>query len=762
MSSIPSSTYTGTFLELLTKTGSSLVVSTYQAKKLVVLRVHDGAINTHFIDIEKPMGVAYQQGRLSVGAGKKVVDYFNSTSAAAKIDSDRSYDGAFLPRRMHITGDIDIHEMAFDDDGELWIINTKMSCLCTLDVNHSFVPKWRPPFISGYDSTDRCHLNGLAMRDGKPRYVTALGTSDDAAGWRGDKAQGGVLIDIDSNQIIASGLSMPHSPRWYQNRLYVLESGAGRLLTVDPETGVKTVIAEVPGFCRGIDFLGNYAMVGLSQIRETAMFAGLPLTKRKEERQCGIWIVDLVKGKSIGYLSFSSGIEEIFSVQCLPMAYPTILDFDHILLNTSYSVPVSILEEFVSPKSEQIQNDQAREYHKAGEYPKAIKLYEAILEKEPDNIDVIFNLGHALSKSGQWDQAITYFNSVVAAQDDHAQAWNARGHFYTYKNDLIAAIESYDKAISIDQQFASAHYHKACIELRQGNFAAGLKGYRWRTKMSGSQQVSFPRPEWQGEDISDKTLLVVVNQGYINGIQFARYLPEIKKQCQKLIIVCDEPLRLLFKEMTCINEVQLHGELQNELFDVYCSITSLGSLLLVNNQDIHVSTPYLSIGNTIVVPELAPIAKTKVHKIGLVWSNNQSPNHQGANSLRVEDLLSLAGTQNIEFYSFQQPVSKKEKALLEKMGVVNLESKFIDFAHLGALMQQMDLMLCVDSVITHLAGALNLPTIVLLGDETDWRWIDEAETSIWYPTIKVLRRKGTGSWDGVLKRCSLVTQQLLD
>jgi uncharacterized protein (TIGR03032 family) len=194
--------------------------------------------------------------------------------------------------------------MGFDSDNELWLVNTKMSCLCTLDINHSIVRRWRPPFISGYDLTDRCHLNGLAMADGKPKYVSALGTSDKPAGWHENKAFGGMIMDIDGNRMIAGKLSMPHSPRWCRDKLWVLEAGAGQLITIDEASGEKTVVAQMPGFCGGIDFIERYALIGLSEVRETAVFAGLPLTEPEQDRKCGAWIIDI---ETVGFLAFSGG-----------------------------------------------------------------------------------------------------------------------------------------------------------------------------------------------------------------------------------------------------------------------------------------------------------------------------------------------------------------------------------------------------------------------------------------------------------------------
>src|SRR5262249_37549456 len=147
------------------------------------------------------------------------------------------HDACFVPRSAHVTGDIGVHELAWaaphpqplSPDGrgekELWMVNTRFSCLCTLHPDCSFVPRWRPPFVTALAAEDRCHLNGLAIVAGRPTYVTALGETDTANGWRADKPRGGCLVEVTSGEVISRGLSMPHSPRWHDDRLWLLESG---------------------------------------------------------------------------------------------------------------------------------------------------------------------------------------------------------------------------------------------------------------------------------------------------------------------------------------------------------------------------------------------------------------------------------------------------------------------------------------------------------------------------------------------------------
>jgi uncharacterized protein (TIGR03032 family) len=220
------------------------------------------------------------------------------------------------------------------------------SNLATLDPESNFVPRWRPPFVTELEPSDRCHLNGLAMVDGQPKYVTALGETNEMHGWRPNKAKGGILMDVDTGEVITRGLSMPHSPRWHGGRLWVCESGSGTLGTVDPNSGRYEAVAAVPGFTRGLDFVGDLAFVGLSQVRESAVFSGLEITERlaPEERTCGVCVVDLRTGTVVALLEFTSGVQEVFAVALLPRRFSDLINDDK-LLEDSFVVPSECLGE---------------------------------------------------------------------------------------------------------------------------------------------------------------------------------------------------------------------------------------------------------------------------------------------------------------------------------------------------------------------------------------------------------------------------------
>lgn len=331
------SVHTSNLPGLLAQLRSSVLVSTYQSGRVVTLRADGAQLNTHLRPFNNPMGLAFDGQRLAIGTSSEIWDYRNMPDVAPRLHPAR-HDACFLPRNMHVTGDIRVHELAFDRDGELWVVNTRFSVLCTLDHDHSFVPRWRPSFVSALAAEDRCHLNGLCMVEGRPRFVTALGRTDTVEGWRPGKTEGGILIDVPSGETVAQGLSMPHSPRWHEGRLWVLESAKGTVATVDPASGRCETVAELPGFTRGLAFCGHLALVGLSQVRES-VFDGIPLGRRlqPEQRCCGVWVIDTRSGATLGFVKFEGAVQEIFDVQVLPgLAYPDILESDADLIGASF------------------------------------------------------------------------------------------------------------------------------------------------------------------------------------------------------------------------------------------------------------------------------------------------------------------------------------------------------------------------------------------------------------------------------------------
>ena len=358
------------FPAILERLNASLMVSTYQLGKLAVFRARHEKLTMLLRTFDKAMGLATDGDRLAIGTKNSIWFLRNDPATAADLDPPGRHDACYLPRSCHVTGDIAVHEMAWGTDGQelraegqgirdeanspcpsalgsqptLWFVNTKFSCLCTLDENFSFVPRWQPSFVTRLAPEDCCHLNGLTLLDGKPKYVTVLAQTDTPSGWRAFKRDGGCLIDVPSGEVVTRGLSMPHSPRLYRGRVWLLDSGTGRLVTIDEHNGSVETVAELPGFTRGLAFEGDYAFVGLSQIRETSTFGGLPIVERlsAEERKCGVWVVQLSTGAVVAFLEFERRVQEVFDVQMLAgIRHPAVIGLQKEDVNHRFVVPVT-------------------------------------------------------------------------------------------------------------------------------------------------------------------------------------------------------------------------------------------------------------------------------------------------------------------------------------------------------------------------------------------------------------------------------------
>ncbi|GKS68520.1 hypothetical protein W03_05240 [Nitrosomonas sp. PY1] len=305
----------------------SFAFTTYQTNRLFLVgRKENGhlAVNERLFD--KPMGLYASDESLYMATRYQIWQLEN------RLGQDEQYqacDRLYVPNRSYTTGDLNIHDVVVDKKHQVLFINTDFSCLATLQAGFSFVPVWKPPFISKLVAEDRCHLNGLAMREGEPTYITACSATDEAAGWRNYRTSGGIVMHIPSNEIIATGLSMPHSPRWYQGKLWLLNSGTGELGYLDKDEFIPVTFC--PGFVRGLAFWKNYALVGLSKLRSKA-FSGLPLEMRLVETnmpaQCALSIIDLNTGNPIHALHIEGVVEELFDVVVLPdVRQPRMLGF---------------------------------------------------------------------------------------------------------------------------------------------------------------------------------------------------------------------------------------------------------------------------------------------------------------------------------------------------------------------------------------------------------------------------------------------------
>lgn len=334
--------YTPNLPEFLMQIKSSIVITTYQAGKLIFISPKN---ENELIQLprtfNKAMGVALHKNKLAVATKDEVIVLVNDKRIATTYPKKpNTYDNFFLPRATYYTGQVDIHDLDYGTEG-LWAVNTSFSCLTLVNDDFSFIPKWKPHFITNLASEDRCHLNGMALKNGQPTFVTALGTGNTPQSWRKNIVNDGVIMDVASNEIITKGLAMPHSPRFYKNDLMVLLSAAGELGRVDTKTGKYETVTKLNAFVRGLAIVGDYAFVGVSKLRQnSSTFKHLEIAKLSN--WAGVSVIHIPTGALVAQLKYMASVDEIYDIQILPNATrPGILNTYTDVHKKALSIPES-------------------------------------------------------------------------------------------------------------------------------------------------------------------------------------------------------------------------------------------------------------------------------------------------------------------------------------------------------------------------------------------------------------------------------------
>lgn len=304
------------FTNVLRSTGSTLIISVYQAGKLLMLHVEDsGELKITPISYPKPMGLAISDKQFGIATKNELHVYSDVAEENRTLKvGDRDFEHVFLPRMTYHTGPLDLHDVHFTNEG-LIAVNTRFSCIAKFDDRYNFTPIWQPHFISEITPEDRCHLNGMAVEDGEPTYVTALGSGNTKQAWRGNITEGGILMSIPENKILVDGLAMPHSPRIVGDYIYLLESAKGELVRVHRESWQKETVVKLNGLVRGLSIVNNTAFVGISKVREkSSTFSKLGDEVKADH--ASIYAIDLFSGMILGKLKFENIIQEIYDINC--------------------------------------------------------------------------------------------------------------------------------------------------------------------------------------------------------------------------------------------------------------------------------------------------------------------------------------------------------------------------------------------------------------------------------------------------------------
>lgn len=310
------------FASWLVEHSLSLAFTTYQSGKLFLIGTRpDRQVSIFERTFNRCMGLWANGQTMWMSS---LYQLWRFANVLAPGDQHQGYDQLYVPQVGYTTGDLDIHDIVIEDSGRVVFANTKFGCLATLSDRHSFTPLWKPPFLSKLAPEDRCHLNGIAMVDGRVKYVTTVSASDVTDGWRDRRREGGCIIDVRSNETVMTGLSMPHSPRWYRDRLWVHNSGTGFFGSVDLVNRKFEPLTFCPGYLRGLAFAGDYAIVGLSQPRHEKTFSGLALDEELSKRQadpwCGLNVIDLRTGDIAQWVRIEGMVKELYDVVTIPGA----------------------------------------------------------------------------------------------------------------------------------------------------------------------------------------------------------------------------------------------------------------------------------------------------------------------------------------------------------------------------------------------------------------------------------------------------------
>lgn len=307
----------------LRECGGALAFSTYQTSRLFFLSAGDD--DQTFAQeriVGSAMGLAVDSNSLWISNKEQVWRFSNI--GAGKIKGEE-WQAVFMPRKGYFLGACDTHDIVAGatfggSRYELAFVNTLYSCVASIDAHYGFRPIWKPEFITALSPEDRCHLNGMGTRDGELAYVTLCGEFDTPIGWKAVKNGGGMVVDMRSNEVLCRGLSMPHSPRWHDGRLWLLNSGDGDFGYLDGDRFVP--VCRCPGFARGLTFVGDYAVIGLSRLRDNTFASGMAIKQRLETenilQRCGLIVVDLKSGKVAHWLTIEGVVTELYDVAFLP------------------------------------------------------------------------------------------------------------------------------------------------------------------------------------------------------------------------------------------------------------------------------------------------------------------------------------------------------------------------------------------------------------------------------------------------------------
>ena len=404
------------------------------------------------------------------------------------------------------------------------------------------------------------------------------------------------------------------------------------------------------------------------------------------------------------------------------------------------------------PANVDAHNNLGMVLYKQGKFENAIACYQRVLNLKPDFLQALNNLGKAFEEVGKLANAIDCYHRAIELQPNNINSFNGLGNALQKQGKFTDAVACYSQGVERNLTHPEAHLNLALALLLVGDFQRGFSEYEWRMLVKEKQfpTNNFPQPLWDGKDLNGKTILLCLEQGLGDAIQFIRYADLVKQKGGQVIVWCLPDLQRLFEQVSGIDQLIVSPESAPD-FDVRAQLMSLPHLLGTTSASIPAKVPYLA------PPPGVEFTINETHnlKVGIVWSGNPKNSQNKLRSFPLNSLLKLLDIPGVDFYSLQKDMTEEEATLLEQMQIADLSAYFHDFADTAAAISALDLVISVDTSVAHLAGALGKPVWILLCFTPDWRWMLEREESPWYPTARLFRQEKLGDWEGVFERLAL-------
>ena len=399
-----------------------------------------------------------------------------------------------------------------------------------------------------------------------------------------------------------------------------------------------------------------------------------------------------------------------------------------------------------------------------GQLEEAVVVLKQAARIAPDRVDAHNNLGLALAELGRFDEAIDSYERALRIDPGFSDAHTNIGSAYKEQGRLDAAVACYQLSLWLNPDGISTHWNRSLAWLQAGELQKGWEEYEWRWRRKRMSPREFRQPMWDGSPLEGRTILLHMEQGLGDMLQFIRYAAELKRTDCRVVVECPGMLIPLFSTCPGIDQLIPEG---NELpsFDVYAPLLSLPRLLGTTLENIPCDVPYLRADPDRATKWGQELQGTDGFKIGICWQGN--PHHQWDRhrSIPLREFAALAHVAGVHLYSLQRDhgLDQLQSPRLHfeiHQHCDNLDAEGGAFLDTAAIMSHLDLVVTADTSIAHLAGALGVPVWVALSTIADWRWMLDRTDSPWYPTMRLFRQKSLGHWRQVFRQMARAVGKL--